>query len=228
MPLGSPILRQLVTEIRYIPTILYHDQRISVCYRLTQPFPYWTLDMGKVEMYDMLRREDSKRLFTVTNRGASILQKNLGDYEGFRTLAERVFTEVTEGFRIQTINRIGIRFFYIASYDRSFETLKEVLCRKIYTQSVIESLTPNPTDLAFVVSFEEHNTKFNLGFGPVTKDELRARLAEPEAEFFDVGLMVDLDCFLMDIPLHRIHSFLRESQRYSQGILERVIHFSEE
>lgn len=227
MPLGSPILKQLISEIRYIPTILYHDERISICYRLTSIFPYWALDIAKVEMYDTPKREDSQRFFSVTNFGASILQKNLGDYEAFRTSVERIFREITEGFRIQTINRIGVRFFHIVSYDGSFETLKDALCRKIYTQSAIESLTPNPSDLAFVVNFKEYNTNFNLAFGPVTKDELRERLAEPEGEFFNVGLLVDLDCFLTDTPFHRIHSFLRESYGYSQEILGRVIQFSE-
>jgi len=227
MPIGTPTLKQLVSEIRYSPTIIYHAERISVCYRLNDIFPHWNLDIAKVEMYDTPVKENSGKLFSVTNRGASILQKNVADFAGFRTLAERIFNNVTQGFRVNTISRVGIRFFYLANCEMPFESFKEVLCRRIYNQDTIGLLAPNLTDLAFVANFTEHNTNFHLIFGPVKRDELKERFAEPQGQFFDVGLMVDLDCFITDTPLHRVHPFLRESFDYSQNILRRVIRFSE-
>ena len=227
MPFGPPILKQLITEIRYTPTILFHENRIAVCYRLTDTFHHWTLDIAKVEMYETPNKEESEKLFSFTNRGASILQKNVTDYESFRTLAERIFNNIIEGIRIPRIIRIGIRFFYITSSNLSFEILKDILCGRIYTQDAINTLSPNPTDLAFVVNFTQYNTNFHLVYGPVARNELRERFSEPTGEFFEVGLMIDLDCSINDVSLDRIHPFLRESYRNSQTMLERVLRFSE-
>jgi hypothetical protein len=227
MKFKEPFIKQIIWEIRFEPILNYHQKRIEICEKFREKLSYWSLDIKKIDMHDQPEKRESQRVFSFLNRAASLVIKDIEDYDNFKSLSILLLENIISGLEIKNIIRFGIRFFYYIESENSFEQLRNLMIKKLYNNEFIRDLEieKQVLDLGYVIDFNKQNTKFHMTLGPISKKEIEERFDIKEPRILEAALLFDLDCFLENSDSSIIKDFINTSYKSSRDILEKIVNY---
>jgi len=227
---SEPYIKQAIWEIRFTPILAFHKKRIDICEKFVDKLPHWGLDMRKIEMYDQLEKESSDRKFTLTNRGASFIFKNVGHYDNFKSPSIYFLENITRDLDIKKISRFGVRLFFITKYTKEFNQLKNLISKKIYNEQFLKNLNQEKkiSDVGTAIDFNLKAYKYHLVFGPATKKEIEKSYGKNGSEDVKVALLCDIDCYLENATPAIIKNMMKDSYENSKTTVKDIIKYINE
>jgi uncharacterized protein (TIGR04255 family) len=211
---GTLELRKVAFELRFHPSLIFYNEMNNIGNELNEFYPDWLRNWNLIQFTD----KNTNSFFLVShNRIAGEMDAP----DSFQAFKSRI-TKGTKIFRdkvpIDNINRIGVRFFWLCAVDFPFEELNRIIQNKFYgpREELSKALVSEFKDVAFFFDFEKANNNIHFVFGPVKDKEIPERIppiklitGEPKIlETPNVGIFYDIDCYIQEIRISELESFL--------------------
>jgi len=209
----SLLIKRVACEIKFFPTPLYYEKKTVVWKKFAKHFPDW-----KVNYTDLIIENKEKEIgFRATSRNAIFVCDNLSTFSNFTDLGYRLLKDYAKELQILSLNRIGVRVFYLCEADGSFEDLNNLMINKLFSFVPAET---KATDMAYVLNFDQSDYHFHVTLGPVTDEESKARLEMKEGTFPKLSIFFDIDIFQNEASPDVIEKFLQKSCKKSERIAQ--------
>jgi len=219
--IGQPVLKKLVVDFRYKPTLRAYASMDLVGLALSSDFPDWERAPLALE----IRNRQKHRRLQIRFRQSVFDCINPGDEEKEFDIAKKSVKSVTDKVDIAKFERFALRFWFVAEFKGEYESLVRLVHRKFCTP--VEDLAPFPEyalkDAAYAVDLTRDEWAYGVRVGPMTKDEWfssvhherKAFEAAPDGETFEKYAETLPDRFVyLDIDVWREH-VLRDDARRS-------------
>lgn len=208
------IIKKAVCEIRFSPTLVYFDKKTVVWSKFSKHFPDWNVSYAGLE----LSNKQKEMRFKATSRDTVFVRENLSVFSNFTDLGHRLLRDYTKELEITSINRIGVRIFYLYEVNGNFEDLNNLMIKKLF--SFLPAKTKS-TDMAYVLNFDQEDYHFHVALGPVTEKESKERLDMDKGKFPKLSVLFDIDIFKEQFSPKFIDVFLQESCKKSKDIVQK-------
>jgi len=207
------LTKRAACEIRFSSTPIYYEKKTSVWKKFSQHFPHWNVSYVELE----LSNKQKEMGFKATSRNAVFVCDNLPTLSNFTDLGHRLLRDYTKELGITSLNRIGVRIFYLCGAKGSFEDLNKLMLDKMFSFLPAKS---KPTDMAYVLNFDQGDYHFHVALGPVTDEESKRRLDMEEGTFPELSVFFDVDIFQNNLSCDGIETFLKKSCKKSREVAQ--------
>ncbi len=237
MNLGLP-RRKVVLEVRYPPRLAFYTAMDSLGQQLLDKFPKWVRTPQTLELLDPDRH---RRLFLSHSR--CFYDADAADQPGEVDFAAQILGQVLDVIAPERLERVGLRQFFVADLDKSFELMVDELNGRFLSgrNTLLAIAGDEMTDLSLLADFEtESGLKYHLRLGPMVPDQFfeivphETRLFAPTRDnrqtwlayresFPEAFLFIDLDYYREDCSVGTLKEFLRESRQHAKGLVHRLV-----
>ena len=207
------LTKRATCEIRFSPTPVYYEKKTVVWKKFGEHFPDWNVSYVELE----LSNKQKEMRFKATSRNAVFICDNLSTLSNFTDLGHRLLRDYTKELEITSLERIGVRVFYLCEAQGSFEDLNKLMISKLFTFVPTKA---KPTDMAYVLNFDQGDYHFHVAVGPVTDEESKERLKMKEGTFPKLSVFFDVDTFQNEFSSDGIETFLQNSCKKSKEIVK--------
>ena len=207
------IIKKAVCEIRFYPTPVYYDKKTVVWSKFRKHFPDWNVNYTELE----LSNKQKEMSFKATSRNAVFIRENLSVFSNFTDLGYRLLRDYIKDLEIASINRIGVRIFYLHEAKGTFEDLNNLMVQKLFSFLPDKTIL---TDMAYILNFDQEDYHFHFALGPVTEKESKERLNMEKGIFPKLSVFFDVDIFKKKFSPDLIDTFLRKSCEKSNEITQ--------
>ena len=235
--------KKTIFQARFEPALVFHDLMYQVAGKLHGDYKHWSTTGRGVK----LRDTHSKCSVRLSSRDFALEFDGLQRPDHFATRIWKAHTAVRESLQLTAYKRIGFRRYSVYDQDMTFEECTTVLNERFFSDRVLleKLLSPNMTDMAFVVVFEDASFRYNLNVGPVSREEA-VRLVPfnvadhvegkdaPQAitawedSFPDVGVLIDLDVFKEDVPCSQAKDVFDSAYSAEKSMRDRIREYIKE
>jgi len=219
--IGQAVLKKLVVDFRYKPTLRVYESMDVVGRTLSDDFPDWERAALALE----IRNRQKHRRLVIQFRQSVFDCINPGNEEEEFDVAKKSVKSVSDKVDIAKFERFAVRFWFVAEFKGEYESLVRLVYRKFCTP--VESLAPFAEyvlkDAAYAVELSRDEWTYGVRVGPMTKDEWfstvhherKAFETAPDGETFEKYAQTLPDRFVyVDLDVRREH-MLHEDARQS-------------
>lgn len=139
--------------------------------------------------------------------------------------------------------RVGLRCWFLAPVEMTFEQLVSLLSDKFLVQNeqIAQGICPSPSDLAYTVVFSDNGLRVHLRAGPLRRDEVELHLQPdrnnlpvkirnlPTEELFsdfpEVSLLMDIDISKKDVRHDDLSSIYDGAQRIQSKLSQNILRY---
>ncbi len=170
MELHEPVLKAVITEIRFPPTPRFPEARAPIIERLreAESLENWTMSEQFLQVFT---EADPRALLLVSIGNLSTSFENV-DAETCRAATRRTIQTAFDALRIETATYIGARSMWLAASD-DFDQLREWLLKTmgVPASKVLEPVGQKPTDAGWVFEFRKAQPERLLRLGPMKQEQ---------------------------------------------------------
>lgn len=162
-------LKKLVVELRYKPHLVFYDRMDSVGLDHAEEFPDWERSPLTLE----LRNKKKHRRLFLSNRRI-FFEADDADADIDLGYAERLFRKVCPKLDLKTMDRIGIRQWFVADIGKPFALMVDEIAQRFlaHDETLNGILGDKTKDVAYVVDCETADgLRYNLRLGPMMKSQ---------------------------------------------------------
>lgn len=237
--IGQPVLKKLVVDFRYKPTLRVYERMDLVGIALSGDFPDWERAPLALE----IRNRQKHRRLHIQFRQSVFDCINPGDEEQEFDIAKKSVKSVSDKVDIATFERFAVRFWFVAEFKGEYESLVRLVHRKFCTP--VEDLAPFAEyvlkDAAYAVDLSRDEWTYGVRVGPMTKEEWFSTVhherkgfeTAPDGETFEKYAETLPDRFVyVDIDVWREHVLHEDARRSirghrtrARGIADRIIEY---
>ena len=193
----------------YRPSVRFYDKLYSLAASVEGYPDWWTEGLSLT-----LQNYDRHCSIQLRHNFSAYGQDMKGKAEEDDTRIRQAIGLITSIPRDGEYQRVALRRMYLHPVSMTFADLVSVVGEKFLAQNaqIREGICPTPTDLSYVVDFQEASAKVKLRTGPMRRDELESHLqpdrqnnfspkerslsaGELYSDYAEVSLFTDVDYF---------------------------------
>lgn len=211
----SPIISDHILEIRFEPMGFFLEKRGEVADAIkgSGQFKHWSITPNRVDFWNEEKREDDPESGFISFRNCGYQVHNPPTRNYFPERAGRFLKSVEENVRIKIpqVSRIGVRARFFCGSSLGFNEIRDRFYKSFYGSLDSTLFDGQVEDVGAVLNFRRGGLYFNIGSGPMMKDQAATLIRSvKEEEFPASGLFLDFDCFLKDLGKQDLGRITRE------------------
>ena len=208
---GSYFVKKFVVEVRHKPNLLHNENVPQILNEMMGDFNKVTLINDTVQKTFQILNSNDYFLFTSDWTKVSTAFENVKDFESaFQKATKNIISYLTKS-KITAFTRLGFRVSYLLPFDGKFEELVTYFKDKFYNDLSIYEPFGNIEDVGIVaLTINDKNFKGHLSIGPMTKIEVKDKIAEFKNYDldFESSLLVDLDLYIDTASMQSMKAFI--------------------
>jgi hypothetical protein len=169
MPQPEPVLRKLIVDQQYEPSLQIFSCMDSVGIALASSFPEWNRGPSNLELFN---RTKHQRL-VVNHRQVAFEADSPGTEDERVEIITAVMKASESGIGFPKFARFSVHGFFVAATQESLASLCERVERNFLTaaSSIPAFQGAKMTDVSYVISFETENWKYAVRLGPMDRNQ---------------------------------------------------------
>ncbi|GAH89642.1 unnamed protein product, partial [marine sediment metagenome] len=128
------IVKRLICEIRFKPTLLYYDVRARLAHGFREDYPDYAYSTDG-SVLKLFNKEFRKKIILQAWR-ASIVHFNEANPRSFFKSTQNLLKAYCDQLKVETLGRIGVRFQYLEEMRISFDGLRETIKKAFYKNTI--------------------------------------------------------------------------------------------
>lgn len=194
MELQEPILKAVISEVRFDATPRFPDARATIIeqVREAEGLKTWVMNEAFLQVFT---EGDPRTLLQVSNANFSASFENT-ERQDCRETTRRTFETALEALKLETVTFIGVRSLWLAATD-DFDSLNDRLIETIGagSPSILEPVGQKPSDSGWVFEFRTTEPEHLLRLGPMKPEQAMTQIfRDKEASNYPPEfLFLDLD-----------------------------------
>lgn len=193
--------KKYVVELRYEAKLSFYPAMDPMGEELAREFPGWERSPLTLELRSP---KEHRRLF-LSHLRTFFEQDAIRDLDQVEDRAKTYLEKVARHFSFNDFQRIGNRYWFIHSVDKTFPALTETLFDKLFSaNNSFRGLFPGiKSDIGYVAYFEHPDGwKYNVRIGPMRRSEWFEKVIhEPDIfNSIDVQDGLTLDAYRQSFP----------------------------
>ena len=237
--IGGAVLKKLVIDFRYKPTLRVYERMDHVGLALSSDFPDWQRGPLALE----IRNRQKHRRLQIQFRQSVFDCINPANEEDEFEVGKKSVKTVCDKVDIAEFERFAVRFWFLADFKDEYESLVDLVYGKFCTP--IERLSPfteyTLKDAAYAVDLSRDGWTYAVRIGPMTKDEWFSNVhhersafeTEPDGETFekydrtipDRFLYLDVDVRCEGVLHEEARESIRRLRTRTHGIVDGIIQY---
>ena len=225
----------------YKPSLDFYDKLFPIASKL-QGYPDWRTDRLTITLQDF----DEQCSFSLTCSNfvyVRDLKKEQAQGQDDKRI-DAILKAVQPQMQAQNYERLGLRCWFLQSVAMSFDELVSLTSERFFlqTREIKEGICPLPTDVAYVVHFDNNGLEVRLRLRPLKREEIepqfqpdrdanfpiKKRVLSPEelfAEFPEVSLLVDADISRKSVPSKELYQTYTEAQILQSKLSQNIARY---
>ena len=216
---GAYFVKKIIIEVRHKPNLLHNE-------RVPQILNDMMVDFNKVtiinepgnKIYKILN-DDEYFSFNSSWKNVSTTSENVTNFESACKNSQKNIASYLTKLKISSITRLGFRTSFLLPFNGDFTELVSYFKDKFYNNLSSYELFGTLEDVGIVaLTINDKNFKGNLSLGPMTKNEVKDKIAEFKNydKDFEASLLIDLDLYNDTSPLQSINTFIENAYNASR------------
>jgi hypothetical protein len=192
MELQELVVRTVISQMRFRLAPRFLDSRGALVEKLRREFELSDYGWGQTQL--QVLNADRTRVLIVAATELRLVYEHLERIDDYVEAGRRFFAEGLGELGIDQVEFLGIRTYWLAAVD-SFADLAVWLRKRLSpSDPVTAAVNSKPTDLGWVVEFQEKDPKHRITIAPMKVDQLveqfvgtdKRELFPPEFLFVDI------------------------------------------
>lgn len=191
------ILSKYVFEFRYKPSALVVDKRGEIASALAiDTFSSWRIRENRIDFASELN-QSIRSFLSYKNMGLATSNKNSDTF--FIEESKKFIKNAWPHIPFSKMMRVGARSTFYIEVNQPFEEAMQKINNKLLkpNNEISLLLKGEVTDSAYTIDIVDGISKLNINVGVMVKDQALEQF-EPQDDFPDVGLFIDIDTFRTD------------------------------
>lgn len=215
-----------IAEVRFRPSGTFLDVHGKVADFIESKglFPSWAITDQIVNFKDA---EDGPKHFSawVSYRNAGFVAFDTPTRNQFADKAAQYWTTLSgnDEFRMQAIQRVGIRNKCFIKTASKFEELESKMYEKLFSPTAANFLEGTRKDLLVVFDLDSSDSKIHLTLAPLREREAKSKFQFKSDHFESTGVFVDVDVYAERLMETReVSTFIRTASKQCWDRVEKI------
>ncbi len=219
MDIQEPVLKAVLTEVRFEPTPRFPEKRAELIERLRElrDLQHWKMTEQFVQV---LTEDDPSDLLQVSVGNGSFSFEN-PDAAECRNATETGIEIVVDALEVQAATYIGVRSMWVAAVE-TFDELRDHLIATVggASAAVVEPVGQKASDAGWVFEFRTTQPQHVLRFGPMHQEQATTQIfRDKDPENYPPNfLFLDLDRLYNGDPVPREDLAARWGSAYDRNL----------
>lgn len=213
--------KKIAVEARIKPNLRFLKEKHNIATDLNEVYPSWKISNSESRL---INKEEHNSI-QLTSRNVRFSFNFPKDLDAAKERIASDLSKYMNSLSATEFERIGVRFLFLKEVSLSFDELRDIMQFRLFKKmgDLSSILTPEFTDLAYVVDFIKDGFKYHFKSGPVRKkqtlelipfevDDFEEKVFSEKMEKIpEVNLFSDIDCYKDSLDKEDLEKFIDES-----------------